>query len=111
MAQYVRSKNHPAKRTQKRTENKKKSDVIHNNVRATRLKLKRDCAPNDITMSMYDELYRTQLLNRVAHENKLPIVKVNKAKLFGSIRRRFALEKARIKEEFHEFLGTNPHLA
>lgn len=111
LAQYVRSNNHPARRAQKRTEKKKEPDVIRNNMRATRIKLKRDCAADDSVMLAYDELYRIQLLNRVAHENKLPVVKCKKSKLLASIRRRIACERAKIEEEFRELIGANPHLA
>ncbi|GEM_PF-6321657 len=80
-------------------------------MRAERIKLKRDCATDDAVMLAYDQLYRTQLLNQIAHERKLPVVKIKKEKLLASIHRRLTLEKAKIEKELRGIINISPRLA
>lgn len=77
-------------------------------MRASRTKLRRDCATDDVSMIAYDVLYRVQLLNQVAHESRLPVIKIRKSKLLTSIRKRLAHEKAKIENDLRGIMTRTP---
>ena len=76
MCTYV--KGSQSTRIPKRPDQKKEPDVLLNNQRASRLRLKRNVAEDPAAIAAYDELYRIQRINQVAHEDGLPVTKVRK---------------------------------
>lgn len=96
------------KRCPVRSEKKKVAGAIHKNKRATRIKLQRDRAVNEVEYLACDELYRTQLLNQVAHAEHLPVIKKRKGTLMERIKKRIADEAKNAEEELLALLNPSP---
>lgn len=108
MSQYVRSSHHAAKRLPSGVEKKKKANVIHKNMRASRIDQKLNFLTDEVSVIVYSQLHRVQLLNQIAHKERLPVVKIRKSKLFASVRKRLKMEQKKLYDEFCELLQDKP---